>query len=137
MKSALVVGGVALACALGCSKGNEAGVESKAMAAPAPATPAKSEAASAASANANAGPAADAGGKKAFGGFCTDDADCTSNVCFHKRLKTPDAGKERRGGNDAVEHDGFCSMKCDDDGDCPVPPTKGKCGARGMCKRPE
>jgi hypothetical protein len=58
-------------------------------------------------------------------------------VCFHKRLKGPDAGKERRGSDDAVEHDGYCSIRCNDDADCPVPPTKGRCGARGMCKRPD
>jgi hypothetical protein len=75
----------------------------------------------------------------AFGAACVTDEDCPSHVCFHKRLKTPgvDAGKERRDAGEAVEHDGYCSMKCDSNADCPVPPTKGKCGARGMCKRAE
>ena len=80
---------------------------------------------------------ADAGGKP-FGAFCvSDEHECAQHVCFHKRLKTPDAGKEGRGKGDAVEHDGYCSLACNDDSDCPVPLTKGRCGARGMCKRPE
>ncbi len=74
---------------------------------------------------------------KAFGDPCVEDKECSGGVCFHKRLKTPDAGKERRGSDDAVEHDGYCSLRCNDDADCPVPPTKGRCGARGMCKRPD
>jgi hypothetical protein len=78
-------------------------------------------------------------GAKPFGAPCVADAECTGGVCFHKRLKSPDAGKESRdaGGSEAVEHDGYCSMSCNQDSDCPVPPTRGKCGARGMCKRPE
>jgi hypothetical protein len=78
--------------------------------------------------------AADAG--KPFGAFCVTDSECSGAVCFHKRLKTPDAGRERRGADDPVEHDGYCSLRCNDDKDCPVPPSSGKCGARGMCKRP-
>jgi hypothetical protein len=78
--------------------------------------------------------AGDAG--KPFGAFCVTDSECSGAVCFHKRLKTPDAGRERRGADDPVEHDGYCSLRCNDDRDCPVPPSSGKCGARGMCKRP-
>ncbi len=74
---------------------------------------------------------------KAFGAFCVDDAECAGGVCFHKRLKTAESGPERRGGGDAVEHDGYCSMRCAADADCPTPPSNGRCGARGMCKRPE
>ena len=74
---------------------------------------------------------------KASGEACVTDPDCASDVCFHKRLKGADAGRETRDGGEPVEHDGYCSMSCNDDGDCPVPPTRGKCGARGMCKRPE
>ena len=75
---------------------------------------------------------------KPFGEPCVDDPECTGGVCFHKRIKGPDAGRERRdAGPEAVEHDGYCSLRCDSDANCPVPPTKGKCGARGMCKRPE
>ncbi len=74
---------------------------------------------------------------KAFGAPCVDDAECAGGVCFHKRLKTAESGPERRGGGDAVEHDGYCSMRCTTDADCPSPPSNGRCGARGMCKRPE
>jgi hypothetical protein len=74
---------------------------------------------------------------KAFGAYCVEDTECASAVCFHKRLKTGNQGPEHRGANDAVERDGFCSMSCNSDADCPVPPTNGRCGARGMCKRPE
>jgi hypothetical protein len=75
---------------------------------------------------------------KAFGDPCTADAECASAVCFHKRIKGPDAGRETRaGGSEPLEHDGYCSMGCNDDRDCPAPPTRGRCGARGMCKRPE
>jgi hypothetical protein len=66
-----------------------------------------------------------------------EDRDCASAVCFHKRLKTGNQGPERRGADDAVEHDGYCSISCNSDADCPSPPTNGRCGARGMCKRPE
>jgi hypothetical protein len=76
-------------------------------------------------------------GLKAFGASCVEDGECKDAVCFHKRLKTGQSGPEHRGGNDAVEHDGYCSIRCDGDGQCPVPPTNGRCGARGMCKRPE
>jgi hypothetical protein len=79
----------------------------------------------------------DGSAAKSFGAACVEDAECAGGVCFHKRLKGPDAGKERRGADDPVERDGYCSMRCDDDADCPVPPTKGRCGARGMCKRPD
>jgi hypothetical protein len=86
-----------------------------------------------ATASASTGP----GGAKAFGAFCVDDAECSGAVCFHKRLKTAESGPERRGSADAVEHDGYCSMRCNSDADCPTPPSNGRCGARGMCKRPE
>ncbi len=75
---------------------------------------------------------------KAFGEACVTDQECAGAVCFHKRLKGPDAGRETRdAGAEPVEHDGYCSMSCNTDADCPVPPTRGRCGARGMCKRPE
>jgi hypothetical protein len=73
---------------------------------------------------------------KPFGEPCVDDSECGGQVCFHKRLKAPDAGPEHRGSRDAVEHDGYCSLHCEDDSQCPVPMTGGRCGARGMCKRP-
>ena len=75
---------------------------------------------------------------KAFGEPCTADPECAGAVCFHKRIKGPDSGAEKRdAGSEPLEHDGYCSMSCNDDADCPVPPTRGRCGARGMCKRPE
>ena len=75
---------------------------------------------------------------ESFGAPCVVADECAGGVCFHKRIKGPDSGAERRGDRgEAVEHDGYCSMRCDDDSECPVPPTKGKCGARGMCKRPD
>jgi hypothetical protein len=80
---------------------------------------------------------ASAGGARAFGAFCVEDGECSGAVCFHKRVKTAASGPERRGGGDAVEHDGYCSMRCETDADCPTPPSNGRCGARGMCKRPE
>ena len=75
---------------------------------------------------------------KPFGVACVDDAECagTSAVCFHHRTKSPDAGREQRGVRGPEEHEGYCSLRCSDDKDCPVPLTRGKCGARGMCKRP-
>jgi hypothetical protein len=77
-------------------------------------------------------------GAKVFGEPCVSDAECTGGVCFHKRLKGPGSGRETRdAGAEPVEHGGYCSMRCDQDTDCPVPPTRGRCGARGMCKRPE
>jgi hypothetical protein len=79
---------------------------------------------------------ASAAGTKGFGEPCVEDGECAAAVCFHKRLKTAQSGPERRGGDDAVEHDGYCSLRCSGDGDCPVPPSSGRCGARGMCKRP-
>ena len=81
-------------------------------------------------------PSGGAAPAKAFGAFCVDDGECAGGVCFHKRLKTAESGAERRGGGDAVEHDGYCSMRCATDADCPTPPSNGRCGARGMCKRP-
>jgi hypothetical protein len=65
------------------------------------------------------------------------DAECADRVCFHKRIKGPNSGKESRSNDDPVEHDGYCSIRCSDDADCPVPLTRGRCGARGMCKRPD
>ncbi len=109
----------ASAAAAGCSRSAAAPAESRtadAAVAVAPVASVRSEA-------------------KAFGAACFEDAECAGAVCFHKRLKGPDAGKERRGMNDPVERDGYCSMRCDDDADCPVPLTRGRCGARGMCKR--
>ena len=32
---------------------------------------------------------------KAFGEACVTDWECAGAVCFHKRLKGPDAGRER------------------------------------------
>jgi hypothetical protein len=106
-----------------CSRGRSTPLESTA------------QAASAASAGPRRPDAAPPG--KPFGAACIEDAECSGGVCFHKRLKTPDAGKERRGADDPVEHEGYCSIRCNDDSDCPVPLTKGRCGARGMCKRPD
>lgn len=74
---------------------------------------------------------------KGFGAYCVEDHECASAVCFHKRLKRGNQEPEHRGADDAVEHDGYCSMSCNSDADCPAPPTNGRCGARGMCKRPE
>jgi hypothetical protein len=74
-------------------------------------------------------PQAGAATGKSFGEHCVEDSECQGGVCFHKRIKSRS--------DDAVEHDGYCSMRCDEDSDCPVPPTKGKCGKRGMCKRPD
>ena len=51
--------------------------------------------------------------------------------------RTHIAGGRRQAGSEALEHDGYCSMSCNQDSDCPMPPTRGKCGARGVCKRPE
>jgi hypothetical protein len=121
----------ALAVLAACSKTPPAPLEATALAsaaAPPSAAPAPAPAANAPS---------DALAAKAFGAPCVEDAQCAGGVCFHKRLKGPDAGKERRGGDDPVEHDGYCSLRCNDDADCPVPLTKGRCGARGMCKRPD
>jgi hypothetical protein len=74
---------------------------------------------------------------KSFGEHCLEDGECAAAVCFHKRLKSANAAPERRGASDPVERDGYCSMSCKSDEDCPVPPTSGRCGARGMCKRIE
>jgi hypothetical protein len=101
------------------------------------AAPADAATAAVAVASATPGASASAGGAKAFGAFCVEDSECAGAVCFHKRLKTAASGPERRGGGDAVEHDGYCSMSCNTDADCPSPPSNGRCGARGMCKRPE
>jgi hypothetical protein len=73
-----------------------------------------------------------------FGAFCVDNSACASGVCFHKRVKGANPTPERRGAKDeVVEHDGYCSMHCNADSDCPTPPSSGRCGARGMCKRAE
>ncbi|HEY2516108.1 MAG TPA: hypothetical protein VGI39_34790, partial [Polyangiaceae bacterium] len=76
---------------------------------------------------------------KPFGAPCVADGECAGGVCFHKRIheKGADAGREQRGQDGPVEYDGYCSLRCNDDEGCPVPPTRGRCGARGMCKRPE
>jgi hypothetical protein len=74
--------------------------------------------------------------KKPFGTHCTRDDECAGEVCFHQRIKGPDAGREERGKSEQVEPDGYCSIRCNADEDCPVPLTRGKCGARGMCKKP-
>jgi hypothetical protein len=118
------IAALALLGALGCSRSTAAPLESTAIAS------------AAASVSTPPSPP-DASAAKPFGAPCVGDAECAGGVCFHKRLKGPDAGKERRGANDAVEHDGYCSIPCNDDADCPVPLTKGRCGARGMCKRPD
>jgi hypothetical protein len=117
---------VALATTLGCSRSQAAqgGQPSATTSAARGAVPVVS---------ATPAPAA----PKAFGVECVEDSECQGGVCFHKRLKTAESSPERRGANDPVEHDGYCSIRCDDDSQCPVPPTKGRCGARGMCKRPE
>jgi hypothetical protein len=81
--------------------------------------------------------ASPAAAPKPFGAFCVEDGECAGAVCFHKRLKTTQSGPETRDGGDPVEHDGYCSMRCNGDADCPSPPSNGRCGARGMCKRPE
>jgi hypothetical protein len=79
-----------------------------------------------------------AAAQKAFGAPCVADAECAGSVCFHKRVKGEHAAHEARdAGDEAVERDGYCSLRCSDDAQCPVPPTRGKCGARGMCKRPD
>ncbi len=92
---------------------------------------------SGAQASAVPAPAAAPAARKPFGEACVDDSECAGAVCFHKRLKTPGMDAEHKGSRDAVERDGYCSLHCDDDSQCPVPPTSGRCGARGMCKRPE
>jgi hypothetical protein len=107
---------------LGCSRGHGAAVDGGS------ASPVTSTAASSSQAGKSFG---------AFGAYCVEDRECASAVCFHKRLKTGSQGPEQRGANDPVEHDGYCSMSCNSDADCPAPPTNGRCGARGMCKRPE
>jgi hypothetical protein len=84
-------------------------------------------------------PAQDAGTGKPFGASCTSDEECAARACFHKHVHdvhgTAEAGHEHKGADDAVQADGYCSIRCSDDGDCPVPPTAGHCGGRGMCKR--
>ncbi len=72
-----------------------------------------------------------------FGAPCLADNQCAGAACFHKRIKGPDAGRETRTSDGPVEREGYCSLRCNDDSDCPVPPTRGRCGARGMCKRAE
>lgn len=57
-------------------------------------------------------------GPRAFGAPCDDDKECASGVC----------SKGKR--------NGFCSMKCGSDADCPNPPTAGACNGRGFCKKP-
>ena len=76
--------------------------------------------------------------QKPFGEPCVSDSECAGAVCFHKRVKGEHAAREARdAGDEAIERDGYCSIRCRDDAECPVPPTRGKCGARGMCKRLE
>jgi hypothetical protein len=58
------------------------------------------------------------GGARAFGAACDNDKECASGVC----------SKGKR--------NGFCSMKCEADSDCPNPPTAGACNGRGFCKKP-
>ena len=79
---------------------------------------------------------------KPFGAPCVADGECAAGACFHKHVHdlhgAAEAGHEHRvekGENDAVQADGYCSLRCSDDGDCPVPPTAGRCGGRGMCKQ--
>jgi hypothetical protein len=82
------------------------------------------------------GAAVDAATGKPFGALCTKDEECAQSVCFHKRIKGADSGPERRDVRpEAEEREGYCSMRCTTDADCPTPLTRGKCGARGMCKR--
>jgi hypothetical protein len=126
---------LAALAAFGCSRGNASPLESSAAAsATVPARDAPVPAISPVVPRSSLD-GLDASSAKPFGAPCVGDAECAGGVCFHKRLKGPDAGKERRGSNDAVEPGGYCSLRCNDDADCPVPPTRGKCGARGMCKR--
>jgi len=116
----------ALGLLAGCSRGNNPSSESTATAS------ARSSAALATTA-----PSDGSSDAKPFGAPCVGDAECAGSVCFHKRIKGPDSGTESRRNDDPVEHDGYCSIRCNDDADCPVPPTRGRCGARGMCKRQE
>ncbi len=79
-----------------------------------------------------------AAAQKAFGAPCVVDAECGGSVCFHRRVKGAHAAHETRdAAGEVVERDGYCSIRCSDDAECPVPPTRGRCGARGMCKRPD
>src|SRR5580658_1344647 len=96
-------------CLAGCSRKASESIEPSALAS--------------AAVTVAAGP--DAATGKPFGAYCVADSEGAGGVCFHKRLKVPDAGKERRGADDPVEHDGYCSLRCNDDADCPVPLTKG------------
>jgi hypothetical protein len=64
------------------------------------------------------GGAGEAGaGIGAFGAVCTKDADCKSNACFI-------------GGQGS-----YCSILCQTDAQCPVPPTAGKCNMKGYCMK--
>jgi hypothetical protein len=88
----------------------------------------------------DAGAAALAEEPKPFGAPCVEGAECAGAVCFHRRARAKGENEERErrdAGTEVVERDGYCSIRCRDDADCPAPPTRGKCGARGMCKRPE
>jgi hypothetical protein len=76
-------------------------------------------------ATASAGSALDVGNEM-FGEPCVSDSECAGGVCFRKRIRVGDA--------DTSAHDGYCSMPCDADTDCPVLLTSGRCG-RGRCKR--
>ncbi len=87
--------------------------------------------------------ASEAGPPRPFGAPCVTDAECAAGACFHRHAHgATDAGHDRRGKSegsegtaDPVEADGYCSIRCSDDGECPVPPTSGRCGGRGMCKK--
>ena len=85
------------------------------------------------------GPSAESGSGKPFGAPCVGDAECAGGACFHKHVHdmhgAAEAGHEHKSDNDAVQADGYCSIRCTDDTDCPVPPTAGKCGGRGLCKQ--
>jgi hypothetical protein len=79
------------------------------------------------------------GAGRPFGAPCVTDAECAAGACFHKHVHdshgAADGGHEHKIANEPVDADGYCSLRCSDDGDCPVPPTAGRCGGRGMCKK--
>jgi hypothetical protein len=81
--------------------------------------------------------------KQPFGGACVADGECASGACFHKHTHDKggqaaaqaSGGHEHAGNDDSLQADGYCSIKCEEDSECPNPPTSGHCGGRGMCKR--
>jgi hypothetical protein len=81
--------------------------------------------------------------KQPFGSACVADGECASAACFHKHTHDKGGqaaaqaggGHEHAGTDDSLQADGYCSIRCEEDSDCPNPPTSGHCGGRGMCKR--